>query len=234
MTLEPLVGGYLQLSAWLAAFWCAVLAYRFSAGASAAAERYVAGLVLGAWFAQCGRALMDPLALLDEPLSLLNPQNGVSVLFVPLGFLVVASWRTSPHERAAFLARALPTLPLAFAVARLGCVAAGCCGGTSTSVPWAIPSAGGEGRVHPSPVYEIALLVLLHALVRRAPVRGRAALVLGGLGAIRLALEPLRAHSAAIDAPISAAWVALAWVAYAVWMGTASGVPPAQRVDAAA
>jgi phosphatidylglycerol:prolipoprotein diacylglycerol transferase len=62
-------------------------------------------------------------------------------------------------------------LPIGHAVGRLGCLAAGCCYGSHTDLPWGIPLAGDPSR-HPTQVYEsianalIALVVAKVALPR--------------------------------------------------------------------
>jgi phosphatidylglycerol:prolipoprotein diacylglycerol transferase len=88
-----------------------------------------------------------------------------------------------------------PSLALGIAVGRVGCFLAGCCRGTVTDVPWAV-----DGR-HPAQLYEslgalaVLGLVLLARSRRRVP--GEAFLAFGaGYGALRFALEPLRANHA--------------------------------------
>ena len=120
------------------------------------------------------------------------------MLFLPLGPLLL--------ERSA---AAFASLPLALAVARLGCLAAGCCLGTPTSAPWAVAG------LHPTALYEVAGLLALHGAVSRAEARFAAPLVLGGFGALRLLIDPLRAApplGAPLVAPtaIAAVWLALA------------------------
>ena len=97
-----------------AAFWTAVLLYR-----GTRPLRFVAGLAAGASCAHLGWAALHWTEVSRHPEAILDPSLGYCVLFFPLGPLLFApqapSWRT---------------LPLVLAVARLGCVAAGCCGGT--------------------------------------------------------------------------------------------------------
>jgi hypothetical protein len=86
-------------------------------------------------------------------------------------------------------------LPLALATARLGCAAAHCCGPLA---PLALDAAG---------------LVALYALVRRTRAERAAPLVLLGIGALRLAIEPLRAPPPLGPPLLPAAWIAAAWIA---------------------
>jgi hypothetical protein len=133
-----------------------------------------------------------------RPGLLFDPTLGFCVLFVPLGLLLL--------ERSA---AAFASLPLALAVARLGCLAAGCCLGAPTSAPWAVAG------LHPTALYEVAGLLVLHAAVSAAEARWAAPLALGGFGALRLVIDPLRAApllGAPLVAPsaIAALWLALA------------------------
>jgi hypothetical protein len=140
-----------------AAFWAALAGYRPRAAGDAA--RFVAGLALGAALARAG-----------------------GLLLVPAGLLVAAPCR----GRARFLGAALPALPLAFAVAKLGCLAAGCCAAAGVE---ALSFAG------------------LHAALRRLPRRHAAAAALAGIGAVRLAALPLRPE-AGLSALLAAVWLA--------------------------
>jgi prolipoprotein diacylglyceryltransferase len=131
----------------------------------------------------------------------LDPRVGFCVLFVPLGPLLL--------ERSA---AAFASLPLALAVARLGCLAAGCCHGTPTAVPWAVAG------LHPTALYEIAGLLAIHCGVSRARGRLAAPLVLTGVAALRLIIEPLRAIPPFAAAMLTPTAVAVAWLAIAAGM----------------
>ena len=189
--------------AWLfGAFWTAV--FLFGRHPEAGGHlRFLAGLVLGAIFAHLGWALLHGPAVQEHPWAILDPTVGYSVLFAPLGMLLLT------RSAAAFAA-----LPLAFAVARLGCLAAGCCHGTN-----------GE----PTPLVEIAGLVALHFIVRRLPARWVVPAVLAGFGLVRLAVEPWRALPP-LGAPlVPAAAIAAAWLGVALGIGVlrAAGTRPA-------
>jgi phosphatidylglycerol:prolipoprotein diacylglycerol transferase len=114
-----------------------------------------------------------------------------------------------------------PALALGLPLMRLGCLAAGCCFGSSTGVPWAVvytdPRAELAGGValgvplHPTPIYEaVAALALGILLLWKLGRRGFAGEVflwfVIGYGAIRLLLTPLRG-----DAPVFPG--AFAWLA---------------------
>ena len=208
----------LQPVAWSAAFWTALFLYTRGAR-PARSVRFGLALALGAAFAHAGWLLLHAPAawpaLRARPGLLLDPSLGFCVLFLPLGPLLL--------ERSA---AAFASLPLALAVARLGCLAAGCCHGTPTSAPWAV------GGLHPTALYEVAGLLALHGAVSRAEARLAAPLVLGGIGALRLQIDPLRAGpplGVPIVAPgaVAAGWLALA--AVLAWRRRGSPGPSERR-----
>jgi hypothetical protein len=149
-----------------AALWTAVSLYR-----GGRPLRFVAALAAGAAFAHLGWARLHWAAVAGHPAALLDPTLGYCVLFLPLGPLLLApeaaTWRA---------------LPLALAVARLGCLIAGGCHG--------VAAAWGS---HPTPLYEVALLLALHLAVRASADARAAAVFLAGFGLARLTVEPWRA-----------------------------------------
>jgi prolipoprotein diacylglyceryltransferase len=183
-----------QLALQCAAFWTAVLLYR-----GERSQRFLAGLGLGAVVGHLGWAALHAPEVWAHPWALLDPAIGFCVLFVPLGLLLC--------ERSA---AAFRTLPLALAVARLGCIAGGCCHGTPTALPWAL-----EG-LHPTPLYETAGLLMLHAASRGVSDGWLVLWVLGGLGLLRLVVGPLRAAPALGEPMVPVAWIAGAWVLLAL------------------
>ena len=183
-----------QLALLCAAFWTAVFLYR-----GERPQRFVAGLGLGAVAGHLGWAALHAPEVWVHPWVLLDPAVGFCVLFVPLGLLLC--------ERSA---AAFRTLPPALAVARLGCIAAGCCHGTPTALPWA------PGGLHPTPLYEIVGLLMLHAASRGVSDGWLVPCVLGGLGLVRLVVDPLRAAPALGEPLLPSAWIAGAWVALAL------------------
>lgn len=214
----------LQVLAWSGAFWVAVLGFVGGArradgesddaaplsvgtdggpGFSLDTCRYVLGLGLGAVLAHLAWALLYLRDVAAHPEALANPAVGYTVLGLPLGMLATVPWRAPARRRTAYLAAAFAPLPFALAVARLGCLAVGCCHGTPTELPWGIPLTGAAAAatttlvaatsVHPTALYEIAGLLLLGLATRRAPGAWVAPAVLAGFGALRLAVEPWRA-----------------------------------------
>ena len=174
----------LQIAAWCAAFWLALWLHAQQTRDPRERMRFAWALGVGALLARAGHALFW-----GEPHNVAEPSAAFSVLFFPLGVL----WLT-PH------AAAFASLPLALAVARLGCIAAGCCRG-----------AAGE----PLPLFEVSAWVAVHlALARSDPERipERFAFAFGGL---RLAEAPWRPPVGAVATP---ELVALAWIAVGAWL----------------
>jgi membrane protease YdiL (CAAX protease family) len=168
---------------WIAAALTGALVFRLQTSRGQA--RFQLALFAGAVTAHLGWALLYLPRALEHPEWVLQPGTA-TLLFFPLGVLLVAPWR-----------EALAALPLAMAVARAGCLLSSCC----CAEPW-----------HALP--EICALVLLHALARRWPQHA-AVVVLSGFGAIRLLVLPLRIplDPSPITNP---AWLALCWIAAGV------------------
>jgi len=195
----------IQLLALFGAFWMAVLSYR-----GARPLRFVLGLGAAALLAHLGWAVLHWEVVWEVPWARLDPSTGFCVLFAPLGLLLV--------ERSAAAFRALP---LAFAVARAGCLAAGCCHGS-----------GGE----PTPIYEMGGLVCLHAAMSKIADRRAIPAFCAGFGLVRLGVEPWRAIPPLGEPVISPAWIAGAWVAAGIVVAFAgregrSGSAPAQNLN---
>jgi len=230
----------LQLLAWCAAFWAALIGFAARQERVCHPARFLLGLALGAALAHLGWALLNPALVRAQPRILLSPL-GFTELLVPLGLLAAAPCCARSGARTRFLSAALGALPPALATARLGCLAAGCCAGTPSTLPWAIALKGGP-RLHPVALYEIAALVALSLATRRADPRSIPAAVLAGFGAIRLALEPLRAPPP-LGAPLvppallALGWIALgalAWRAGRKWPPEAAGAAAMRRAAPAA
>jgi hypothetical protein len=169
----------------LAALWTAIATYR-----GTRPVRFVLGLVAGCISARIGWALLHLPMVAAHPGSILQESAGFTILFFPLGPLLIA------REAATWRA-----LPLPLAVARLGCLAAGCCGGVAA--PWG---------VHPTPVYEAIGLVVLH-FYSRAPGRaGGRSVFLIGFGLERILVEPFRASPPLGEPVVAPVLVSVCWV----------------------
>ena len=203
-----------QILALWAAFWTALLSFRQCNPAKATALRFVLALVCGAALAHVGWALLHLPRVSRHPAVLLDPLRGFTLLLVPLGAFVAAPWHR-PLAVDGFLASALRALPLACAVARLGCLAVGCCAGapiagTSPGVSRHLPV------LHPTALYEVIGFALLHTALRRSSDAWVSPVFALGFGAIRLVVEPWRA-TPPIGAPaLPASWLAAAWLAASI------------------
>jgi hypothetical protein len=196
------LGADIQAACWMAAFWTAVLGFRSAGSGREAGLRWLGAIVLVAIFAHLGWALLYLDLVLAHEASLLVVAGGATCLFAPLGPLLVAPWRDEPARVREFLGDAFAALSLALAVAKLGCLAAGCCGGVMV----------GSGLRHPTVVYEGIGYLCLHRACRWGPSRLVPALFLAGFGALRLAVEPLR-QSPALGAPtLTAESIASVWI----------------------
>jgi hypothetical protein len=178
--------------AFLGAYWAALFEFRRAlrqrGGRPADAPRMVAGLILAAACSHVGSLALHWTAI-DDPERLLAAASGFCSLFLPLGIWLSAA-AMAERPRRAYLAAAMASLPIALGTARLGCLAAGCCGGTETR--WG---------AHPTQVYELIGCLALAAIVGELSSRRVAPAVVAGLGIIRLAVEPWRAPPA-LGAPV--------------------------------
>lgn len=172
---------HLQLLAVCAAFWLAL--WQHDRRAPGRAARFAGALLVGAGLARAGHVI----AFEGTPRALLAPEAGASILFVPLGVLLLTP------TPAAFA-----SLPLPLAVARLGCLAAGCCRG-----------ADGE----PLALVEAAALLALHRALERVPPRRTPAMFALAFGAIRLLEQPWRTAPECGFAWLAPTEVAVAWLA---------------------
>jgi len=191
------------LARWTAlggAFWMAIVVYLRRGGEAESGTRFVAGLALAGASAHLGWALLHLHDAMAHPRALLNPAVGHSVLFAPLGILALAPGSRAARER--YLAAALGSLPQAFAVARLGCLACGCCHGTP-----------GVFTADAIPVCEIAGLLTLAGWTRRLPAAWVGPATLSGFGTLRLVTEPFRAASPLGEPLIAPTALAIGWIA---------------------
>ena len=189
----------LQPLAWCTAFWVAWLGFALRNADPAHRARFAAGLMLGAIACRAAWALFHLPLLSAAPGDVLDSSAGYSVLGLPLGLLAAAPGRGRAAWRAAAFASLLPAL----AVARVGCLLAGC----------------GGGPEHPVAAYEVAGWLALGRLSRSAPAAQVAPIVLMGFGGLRLALEPLRQAPPLGDPWLAPEYLAGAWLL----LGAATG-----------
>jgi hypothetical protein len=213
---------FAQVARWIAlgsAFWMAIWGYLRRGGRAESGPRFVAGLALAAASAHLGWALLHFDGVMLHPRALLNPAVGQSVLFAPLGVLALAPWKRAARER--YLAAALGSLPHAFAVARLGCLACGCCHGVE-----------GALGTHPTRLYEIAGLLGLAGWTRRLPAAWVGPTTLLGFGGIRLVTEPFRAPPSLGEPLIAPAALGIGWIAIGSAMAASASQRPRPSVGA--
>lgn len=190
-------------------------------------------------------------ATLRDPLSALVQGGGLTWYGGLLAGLPLVVWRLRRRgaNALAILDRVAPGVPLAYAFARLGCFLVGDDYGRPSDLPWAVafpngrpPSTAGNLRdhfglalpadlpadallrVHPTQLYEIALsLVILAVLWRRrtqpAPAGHLFALWLVLAGVQRFAVELLRAKTDRILGPFTVAQaISVALVVAGAWL----------------
>ncbi len=194
------------------AFWTALLGFAARSEWRPSGVRYVLGLLVGGVAAHLGWALFHAPMVFRYPLALLDPALGFTVLAFPIGHLLTAPRSAGPAACGRYLAACFGSLPLALAVARLGCLVSGCCHGVPTRLPWGVSPHGSPLPVHPTPLYEASAWVALFFAVRRLPEARVASVVLIAFGAIRLAVEPLRAAPPLGQPLVPPALVAALWI----------------------
>lgn len=216
--LEPSVAPIARWTALGGAFWMAVVVYLRRGGRAESGSRFVAGLVLAGALAHLGWALLHLDDVAVHPRALLNPAVGHSVLFAPLGILALAPGKRAARER--YLAVALGSLPEAFAVARFGCLARGCCQGSS-----AVFGAGA------TPLCEIVGLLALAGWTRRLTAAWVGPATLSGFGTIRLLTEPFRTPSPLGEPVIAPAALGIGWIVAGAVMALAALQRPRPVLD---
>jgi phosphatidylglycerol:prolipoprotein diacylglycerol transferase len=123
-------------------------------------------------------------------------------------------------------------LPAGIAVARLGCLLNGCCYGTGSSLPWAIPfAAAGTGTYHPTQLYEsVGALLIWYLLYRLQSWRrnyGEIFLAcMASYGLLRFFIEFIRAENPVFALGMTTAQVIgllMILVAFIAWKKIATG-----------
>jgi phosphatidylglycerol:prolipoprotein diacylglycerol transferase len=217
----------------------------FWAGLCGIAGGLVAGRLWLAYFAG------EPAAGLGM-VDLLQGQKGVMGVAVGASALAALALRLAGQPVLRYLDAGVPAAFVGYAVARVGCLLAGCCFGTPTTLPWGIhypqgspaylaqvaagliePTATQSLAVHPAAVYHALLGLVLCYLARKARgVPGRPlAVALAGYGVGRFLLEFLRGDTISTDLGLSVAqlWsIGFVLAGLALWrLGRRAAATPA-------
>jgi phosphatidylglycerol:prolipoprotein diacylglycerol transferase len=146
-----------------------------------------------------GLYVLEHLDTLDGPLAWLDVRAGGASFFGALLLAVPVATLVAILRGVPLLAgwdAFAPAVALGFALARVGCFAAGCCYGAPTDLPWGVSFPGHPLPVHPTQLleaaFQAALGVALLARGSRLPTGGVFAVWLGATGVGRFFLEFLR------------------------------------------
>ncbi|MCR3922594.1 MAG: prolipoprotein diacylglyceryl transferase, partial [Firmicutes bacterium] len=128
--------------------------------------------------------LLELPVYLADPLAVFNVRSGgLSFHGGLIAGVVVGLWfarrNSLPQGKVADLVA--PYLALGYAIVRIGCLLNGCCYGSPTDLPWALPSAYVDNTLrHPTQIYAFlaALLIFLLLLYRRRKIRFEGQLLL--------------------------------------------------------
>lgn len=172
--------GLLLALAFLAALWLAVRAARREGiPADPIMDLWIASLVFGILGAKVLLYLLDLDYYLANPRAILTAIRSAGVFYGGLiaavaACLIIIRKRGLDGWKLADIAA--PAIALAQSIGRVGCFAAGCCFGTSATVPWAVTFTSVEAnritgvplhqQLHPSQLYlSLANLVLFFVLL---------------------------------------------------------------------
>ena len=186
-----------------AAFWWAVLSF-----GGPSKIRFWMGLALGGVLARLLWAGLHFPLWFEAPWSLIDRTGGFCVLALPLGPFLLAPCRSTSAAARSYRAHAARALIPALALARMGCVWLGCCGGRVEIHGW----------THPVALYEAVFWLGLACVMPRIPDRQAPGLWLFAFGAVRLLLEPLRAAPPLGPPELRVGWIALAWLSMGLVM----------------
>ena len=132
---------------------------------------YILGMIPGAKYLYHVRRLeFDPMVIFSAKHYIQGGVWGGLLAYFPLA--IAATLLLARKKKAALDLIAL-SVPIPWAMGKLGCLFNGCCHGKPCSLPWAITFPEGAGAslvgvpVHPTQVYEILLMGLLVLVFRR-------------------------------------------------------------------
>ncbi len=127
-----------------------------------------------------------------------------------------------------------PGIAIGHAIGRLGCFAAGCCWGTSCSLPWAVTFTNPQAQdlvgvplnqpLHPAQLYEsfaeAVIFVFLYRRIQKAHAAGEIfGLYLVLYSAVRFLVEFVRHHEQPVHWGLSLTqWISLCTLAAGIWL----------------
>jgi len=173
---------------------------------------------------------------LAAPITILNIRDGgLAIHGGLLGGVLTGLW-FSRKQKVSFWRLAdvvSPSLAVGIGIARWGCLLAGCCYGTLSTLPWAIQTRFQPGWRHPTQIYEslldFAVFGILWWYRRRQKRDGQLFLAFLGLySVVRFFVEFYREVDLRIG-PLTAAQVGsivLALASFAVWIWMQRGPAP--------
>ena len=133
---------------------------------------YLIGMIPGSKFLFHWKTVgFDPLVIFNGKAYLQGGLWGGLLVYFPLA--IVAMWVLTKKRKPAFDLIAL-TVPIPWAMAKIGCLMNGCCYGRPTSLPWAFTfpainrgGAPADVPLHPTQLYEVLLMGALVVLFYR-------------------------------------------------------------------
>lgn len=184
----------------------------------------------------------------EDPIGFLLSGSGWVWYGGVVGGAVAIAWLAHRRQISLLLLGdiAAPALALGLGIGRIGCQLAGDGDyGVATTLPWGMSYPDGvvptTERVHPTPIYELVLLLIVFVTLWRQRFRVPPGHLLGQYlvysGVIRLAIEFVRRNPAWIFGLTTAQWFSLASVALGLWLmrrATASGQAAPERAPLAA
>jgi len=203
--------GILLVTALLAALWLTgVLARREGLDPQKVQDLGIASIIAGLLGAKLLLVIVDFDQYRASPRALLDVLQSGGVFYGGLlGGIPIAWWYIKRHGLPLFntLDLLAPAVALGQAIGRVGCFAAGCCYGASSTAPWSVIFTSEDAHalvgvplgipLHPSQLYEsvgtLVLMFILLAVLKRRKFHGQVLCVyLLGYAVLRFGLEFFR------------------------------------------
>lgn len=155
---------------WLAVWRALRVAHRYAIKSDDVLDLAFLTIVAGVIGGRLGYVLIFWRSYASDPLSILRVWEGGMSYFGGFGLAILAGWwflrrRRLDVWRVADLAA--PSIALGYAIARIGCFAAGCCYGAPTELPWAVVFPGQGHPVHPTQLYSTVMNLIIFFVLAR-------------------------------------------------------------------